>query len=190
VAGLLGIGGYKDGRFIVRVRGPEYPKDFVLSVVFRGKATHHLITPRDDGVMTINKKTFGDDLRTMKQVRFLPCIGIGVQCCKRRWRVRCTHPQRVRQLVLSFAYEDLPSGWPVKLIEYVTKAEEVIPLKLRHSRSQRSTAPREGRPPLARVNSTTSRDSNVAKPTESISSEDSAMAWLHPTMTNDEARGE
>lgn len=57
-----------DGRFIVRARGPDYPKDFVLSVVYRGKATHHLITPGSDGFMTINRKTFGDPVMTMKEV--------------------------------------------------------------------------------------------------------------------------
>jgi hypothetical protein len=66
--GLLAIGGLKEGRFLVRKRGAEHPKDYVMSVVFKGRATHHLMTPNAEGLMTVNKKTFGSDVRNVKQV--------------------------------------------------------------------------------------------------------------------------
>jgi hypothetical protein len=40
-------GAAPDGRFMVRPR-PGSNRDWVLSVTYRGKPTHHLITVRDD----------------------------------------------------------------------------------------------------------------------------------------------
>ena len=50
--------GLDDGRFLVRSR--EAKGEYVLSVVFRGNPTHHLIKTGPDGKLVVNKKTFGD----------------------------------------------------------------------------------------------------------------------------------
>ena len=49
-----------DGTFLIRRR--INPDEYVLSLVYLGNATHHLIAPNDQGVLAINKKTYGDDL--------------------------------------------------------------------------------------------------------------------------------
>ena len=48
----------KDGKFLVRTRG-GHPGDYVLSVTFRGKPTHHLVQPGPNGNLLINKKAVG-----------------------------------------------------------------------------------------------------------------------------------
>lgn len=49
--------GLDSGRFLVRTR--EKPGEYVLCVVYKGKATHHLIKV-EDGVCKINKKSYND----------------------------------------------------------------------------------------------------------------------------------
>eukprot|EP00040_Diaphanoeca_grandis_P034769 m.217014 g.217014 ORF g.217014 m.217014 type:complete len:1119 (-) comp33224_c0_seq1:61-3417(-) len=48
----------KDGTFLVRSR--DGTGDYAMCVVYKGKPTHHMVTPNDDGVMMVNKKTFGN----------------------------------------------------------------------------------------------------------------------------------
>ena len=43
------------GRFAVRAR--DQPDQWVLSVNFRGKPTHHLCNLDDDGAVCVNKKS-------------------------------------------------------------------------------------------------------------------------------------
>ncbi len=74
----------QDGRFLVRPR-PGTPAEYVLSVVFKGKATHHLIQPAPDGVLQINRKTLG-------AFRTLDALVAGLR-----------NP------------DSLPQGWPVPL---------------------------------------------------------------------------
>lgn len=50
--------GSDDGTFLVRSR--EAKGEYVLSVIFRGKPTHHLIKTDPDGKLIVNKKSFGD----------------------------------------------------------------------------------------------------------------------------------
>lgn len=49
----------REASFLVRNRG-EVPGEFVLSVIFKGRPTHHLIKKNDAGKFTINKKQIGD----------------------------------------------------------------------------------------------------------------------------------
>lgn len=48
-----------DGRFLIRVR-PEKENEYVLGVLFRGRPTHHLITPDTNGVLLVNRKQYGN----------------------------------------------------------------------------------------------------------------------------------
>ena len=48
-------GEYPAGRFAVRAR--EQANQWVLSVNFRGKPTHHLCNKDDDGAVCVNKKS-------------------------------------------------------------------------------------------------------------------------------------
>jgi hypothetical protein len=53
--------GRSDGRFLVWERsGPRTVTEYVVSVIFKGKPTHHMVVSRDDGVLTINQQSFGD----------------------------------------------------------------------------------------------------------------------------------
>eukprot|EP00041_Stephanoeca_diplocostata_P017358 m.348471 g.348471 ORF g.348471 m.348471 type:complete len:626 (-) comp20674_c0_seq1:101-1978(-) len=47
--------GLIDGRFLVRTRG----NDYVLSVVYKGRPTHHLVARDDEDKLCVNKKRFG-----------------------------------------------------------------------------------------------------------------------------------
>lgn len=49
-----------DGRFVLRKRGPEHPDDYVLSLIFKSKCTHHLITKGSDGFLRVNGKSYGE----------------------------------------------------------------------------------------------------------------------------------
>lgn len=56
-----------DGTFLVR---PRDTSSFVLSVVFRGRSTHHLLTPRPaDGVWLLNNKQLGPATTVAPEVR-------------------------------------------------------------------------------------------------------------------------
>jgi hypothetical protein len=50
--------GASDGTFFFRER-PENAAEFVLSVVYHGKATHHLVRWANSGFLTVNSKQFG-----------------------------------------------------------------------------------------------------------------------------------
>lgn len=56
---LTSDGAEKNGRFLVRKRAPT-GSDLVLSLVFRGKPTQHLITKDDNGHLVMNKKLYGE----------------------------------------------------------------------------------------------------------------------------------
>jgi hypothetical protein len=58
-AALLGVPPSSDGKFLVRER-EGIPGQFVLSLVYKGKPTHHLIAPNPDGLLLINKKQYGN----------------------------------------------------------------------------------------------------------------------------------
>lgn len=55
-----------DGDYLVRTRNLDNG-EFILCVVFRGKATHHLVKREGDGTLTVNNKPTGG-ARTMAQV--------------------------------------------------------------------------------------------------------------------------
>lgn len=60
-ADVLKVGGvYTDGDFLVRPR-PQKDGDYIISVVFKGKPTHHLATPNESGELVVNKTTFGQN---------------------------------------------------------------------------------------------------------------------------------
>jgi hypothetical protein len=52
------LSGKGDGTFLVR-RRPN-PSEFVLSLVYQGVPTHHLIAPNDSGILTINKSQYAN----------------------------------------------------------------------------------------------------------------------------------
>ena len=52
------LAGCADGTFLIRRRAKA--DEFVLSVVYMGKATHHLVAPDAAGIMAVNKQAFGD----------------------------------------------------------------------------------------------------------------------------------
>ena len=56
VSAKLKVGNdFPAGRFAVRAR--DQPDQWVLSVNFRGKPTHHLCNLDDDGAVCVNKKS-------------------------------------------------------------------------------------------------------------------------------------
>jgi len=62
---LLASGpGVSDGRFLVRTRSSN---EHVLSVVYKGKGTHHLIRPGENGFLLVNKKQYGES-RTIEEL--------------------------------------------------------------------------------------------------------------------------
>jgi hypothetical protein len=87
-------GGYPSGRFLVRDRGSGgKPGDLVLSLNFKNRPTHHLIsTKADTGVLTINNKQFGS-------------------------------PKSIEEAVELLSKTPLPTGWPVQLTEGVVNPE-------------------------------------------------------------------
>jgi hypothetical protein len=56
---LITSAGLEDGRFLVRTRSDK-PGEYVLCVVYKGKATHHLIAKNGDGFYCVNKKAYGE----------------------------------------------------------------------------------------------------------------------------------
>ena len=52
------LGNASDGTFLVRRR--VNPDEYVLSLMFLGNATHHLIAKGPDGLLEVNKKAYGD----------------------------------------------------------------------------------------------------------------------------------
>ena len=47
---------------------PDTTSDYVLTVVYRGKPTQHLITPNDVGIFTVNKKDYGLNAQTVEEL--------------------------------------------------------------------------------------------------------------------------
>ena len=60
------ISAENDGRFLIRAREEE--GQYVLALVFRGKATQHLIMPNKDGNLTVNKKVYGSPTSDVEQL--------------------------------------------------------------------------------------------------------------------------
>lgn len=58
--------GLEDGNFMVRSRAAGKP-GYVLCVVYKGKPTHHLMVPNEEGLITVNKKTYGG-AKTLEQI--------------------------------------------------------------------------------------------------------------------------
>jgi hypothetical protein len=70
----------RNGRFAIRQRiqpeGVSFDTpQFVLVVVYKGRPTQHIIASNEDGILTVNKRMYGD-ARTLKQVCTL--IGTGL----------------------------------------------------------------------------------------------------------------
>lgn len=49
----------EDGTFLVRER-TRFPGDYVLAVVYKGKATHHLVSKENGEYYTVNKRLYGN----------------------------------------------------------------------------------------------------------------------------------
>ncbi len=58
-AALVTKAGLDDGRFLLRTR-PEKQGEYVLCVVYKGRPTHHLVKKNEEGMYTVNKKTYGN----------------------------------------------------------------------------------------------------------------------------------
>ena len=58
--GLLTDAGLDSGRFLVRTRKGK-AGEYILSVVYKGKPTHHNIAKNEEGMYTINKKLVGGE---------------------------------------------------------------------------------------------------------------------------------
>lgn len=55
----------EDGEFFVRQREPQ-SRDFVMTLLFQGKATHHLMRKDESGVWTINGKKYVEEIDLVK----------------------------------------------------------------------------------------------------------------------------
>jgi hypothetical protein len=66
---LLTTAGLDDGRFLVRRRA-GVAGEYVLSVVYKGAPTHHLVAKGggDDGALVINKKSYGSHNKTIRDL--------------------------------------------------------------------------------------------------------------------------
>eukprot|EP00050_Salpingoeca_kvevrii_P007153 m.294161 g.294161 ORF g.294161 m.294161 type:complete len:416 (-) comp12936_c0_seq1:83-1330(-) len=60
-------GGNEDGKFLVRLRAADRQYEFVLCVIYKGRPTHHLIVADEEGILTVNKKRFGEH-RTIEEL--------------------------------------------------------------------------------------------------------------------------
>jgi hypothetical protein len=77
--------GKQDGHFLVRER-PGVEGEFVLSLIYKGAPTHHLMRKNEDGVITINRKVVG-----------LPA------------------PSTLTEAIKLVTAEICPAGWPLRL---------------------------------------------------------------------------
>jgi hypothetical protein len=60
-----------DGAFFIRPRGT--PGEFILSVVYKGRPSHHLVKARPDGVYTVNSKNINNtNATTISEVFTVP----------------------------------------------------------------------------------------------------------------------
>eukprot|EP00040_Diaphanoeca_grandis_P028733 m.166808 g.166808 ORF g.166808 m.166808 type:complete len:781 (-) comp31439_c0_seq2:35-2377(-) len=64
------VGGGVNGSFNVRTR-PGNEGEYALCVVYKGRPTHHLISPNDDGLLTVNKKLYGEHQKVTDLVKWL-----------------------------------------------------------------------------------------------------------------------
>lgn len=65
---LADMGHDKPGKFLLRDR-PDYPKQYILSVVYKGKPTHHLIARQSDSRdFTVNNMSCGAGVNTLAAV--------------------------------------------------------------------------------------------------------------------------
>jgi len=67
---MKGDGALSDGKFFIRSRGDEFPDNFVMCVVYKGRPTHHLITKKE-GVYIINKSSTGGSKNMSSLVEYL-----------------------------------------------------------------------------------------------------------------------
>lgn len=63
--------GATDGMFLVRSRPEATGKEYILLIIFKGRATHHLIKQGDDGTLVINGKI----TTPVKTIRDVCCGG-------------------------------------------------------------------------------------------------------------------
>ena len=69
---LIGSGGLvPDGRFLVKQR-PGVADEYVLSVTYRGKPTHHRVTVNDSGIYLVNGKVLLPSASSIDQVHTIP----------------------------------------------------------------------------------------------------------------------
>ena len=101
---LLQVGGaYLDGRFLVRERTAGDYDEYILSVGFRGKATHHLLKRDAPGKpFTLNKKVMGD-FKTIATVRS------GVYCTRSANASHLKQPFTGRAMYSMQAADQFPS---------------------------------------------------------------------------------
>ena len=96
---LLSKDGSKDGRFLLRLR-EETPESFILSVTFKGRQTHHLVTRNDEGQVLINKRQYTATKQTnlwavLKELHSPPAV---------------------------------KGGWPVPLLEAPVTGGDIVPM--------------------------------------------------------------
>ena len=61
--GIIRAGELPSGKFVIRERNT--PDEWVLSVAYKGRPTHHLINKTADGLLNINKKDYGNTWHTI-----------------------------------------------------------------------------------------------------------------------------
>ena len=64
---MLAVGGFREGVFLVRER-PNH--EFILSVNFRNRPSHHLIKRDAAGLYTLNDQKYGD-FKSIEEVHYL-----------------------------------------------------------------------------------------------------------------------
>ena len=134
-----------DGTFMLRGRGQaaSSPEDAILTVIFKGKPTQHLLAKDDSGTMTVNKKPCGD-AKTLSEVheRMGSHAASGTHLPPRLTAAALLH-HRLR--LLRFCGQSTPFGpWPWE--HTFRQAQAVRPRSRRRARRQRQTAP----PPASR----------------------------------------
>ena len=113
--------GGENGRFLIR-RRPKHDDQFVLSLMYKGNPTQHLIKPDDDGSgnLMINKKVFGGGVSSIDAL--------------------------VKVLAAN------PKGWPAPLTEYVdAESSNVVAWGAESSGRETSSSPSRNPPPSTPV---------------------------------------
>eukprot|EP00051_Salpingoeca_urceolata_P010576 m.129638 g.129638 ORF g.129638 m.129638 type:complete len:326 (+) comp16765_c0_seq3:340-1317(+) len=70
----LAAGGNAEGSFCLRPRGDGHDGEFVMSVVYKSRPTHHLVAPRN-GKWTVNKRNYGAPTTLTELVELLQTPG-------------------------------------------------------------------------------------------------------------------